>query len=115
MIPYLRRCLGYSLTGATREQMIGKLDHDYLPKEQADAFMADDREVLASGQAKVVEEQVTPAGVPLWFRTRKVAIADSIWLELGCGPERGEAKGGEDAAMVFLLGHFPWAPGACRI
>jgi PAS domain S-box-containing protein len=77
----LRLCainqLALTLAGATREQMIGKLDHEYLPKEQADAFVADDLEVLASGETKVVEEQVTPAGVPLWFRTRKVPITDA--------------------------------------
>ncbi len=57
--------------------MIGLLDHQYLPKEQAEAFVADDLEVLASGKPKAMEEQASPAGVPRWFRTRKFPISDA--------------------------------------
>jgi PAS domain S-box-containing protein len=78
----LRLCavneLAVSVLGAkSREQMIGLLDHEYLPKEQADAFVADDLEVLASGKPKAMEEQASPAGVPRWFRTRKFPITDA--------------------------------------
>lgn len=69
--------MALDLLGATREQMIGKVDHEYLPKEQADAFMADDREVLATGETKILEEVARAQGVDLWFRTRKVPIRDA--------------------------------------
>ncbi len=32
----------------TKEWLLGKLDHDYFPKEQADAFVAIDTEILAT-------------------------------------------------------------------
>ncbi len=78
----LRLCavnqVAVSVLGAqSREQMIGLLDHEYLPKEQAEAFVADDLEVLASGKPKAMEEQASPAGVPRWFRTRKFPISDA--------------------------------------
>ncbi|MBZ0234500.1 MAG: response regulator [Deltaproteobacteria bacterium] len=65
-----------SVLGVTREQMIGRTDHEYLPKEQADQFAIDDREVLATGQTKLLEEVARAQGVDLWFRTRKLAITD---------------------------------------
>jgi signal transduction histidine kinase/DNA-binding response OmpR family regulator len=53
-------------------------DHQYLPKEQADQFVIDDREVLATGKTKVLEEQARSpqTGKDLWFRTRKLAVTD---------------------------------------
>ena len=57
----LRLCainqLAVSVLGAkTREEMIGLLDHQYLPKEQAEAFIADDLEVLASVRAETARD-----------------------------------------------------------
>jgi PAS domain S-box-containing protein len=68
--------MALDLAGASREDMIGKLDHEYLPKEQADAFMKDDREVLAAGAPRVLEEVARIQGVDLWFQTRKVPVVD---------------------------------------
>ncbi|HEY6039081.1 MAG TPA: ATP-binding protein, partial [Kofleriaceae bacterium] len=64
--------------GVSLDQLRGMTDHQYLPKEQADRFVIDDREVLATGQTKVIEEQVRApqTGVDLWFRTRKLAVSD---------------------------------------
>jgi PAS domain S-box-containing protein len=62
---------------STRDQVIGKLDHEYLPKEQAEAFVADDLEVLASGKPKVMVEQASPGGVARWFRTHKFPVTDA--------------------------------------
>ncbi len=64
--------------GVSLDQLRGMTDHQYLPKEQADQFVIDDREVLATGKTKVIEEQVRApqTGADLWFRTRKLAIAD---------------------------------------
>src|SRR3569623_561597 len=64
--------------GVSLDQLRGLTDHQYLPKEQADQFLIDDREVLATGQTKVIEEQARApqTGVDLWFRTRKLAVSD---------------------------------------
>jgi PAS domain S-box-containing protein len=45
------------LLGLTKEDVIGKRDHDFLPAEQADFILAKDREVLASGRLLHVPEE----------------------------------------------------------
>ena len=42
------------LTGVLRQDALGKNDFDLFPKEQAEFFVARDREVLASGKAQVI-------------------------------------------------------------
>ena len=41
---------GEELTGMLREEFLGRNDFDLFPKEQAEFFVARDREVLASGE-----------------------------------------------------------------
>ncbi|KAB0268524.1 EAL and GGDEF domain-containing protein [Microvirga brassicacearum] len=48
-----------SLVGQPREAMIGRVDHNFIPKEQADSFWAIDDEVLSTGQDHQVEEIIT--------------------------------------------------------
>jgi PAS domain S-box-containing protein len=66
------------LAGVTVAQLIGKTDFECpWPREQAEAFRADDRAVIASGRPKTVEEANTDVkGVTRWFRTTKVPIRD---------------------------------------
>ena len=52
---------GEELVGISRDEMIGKNDFEFYPKEQAEGFIAKDREVLKSGKLCVVEE---------WIQTR---------------------------------------------
>ena len=69
--------VGEELLGLGRAELVGKSDHDFFPPEQADAFVAKDREVLASGQLVTVAEEpiATPAGTR-WLHTRKIPVAD---------------------------------------
>jgi diguanylate cyclase (GGDEF)-like protein/PAS domain S-box-containing protein len=69
---------GERLTGYSREQLIGKNDYDFFPKEQADFFVARDREVLATRNELVVaEEPITRTdGTTRLLRTVKLAIPD---------------------------------------
>ncbi len=60
--------------GFAKEWLIGKVDHEYVPKEQAEAFMADDRDVLATRKMKVVEELARTGGVDRYYATRKLPI-----------------------------------------
>lgn len=67
------------LEGVDPAVLEGKSSWDVYPKEQADAFWADDREVLESGQPKlnIVERHVTPKGEEMWVHTNKVPTYDS--------------------------------------
>jgi PAS domain S-box-containing protein len=49
---------GEEPVGYTRAEYLGKTDHDFFPKEQADHFVANDRAVLESGQAHVTPEEL---------------------------------------------------------
>ena len=66
----------------TKEWLMGKLDHDYFPKEQADSFVAIDTEILATKQMKVFEEVVRIGTEDFIYRTRKLPLLD----------EHGEAR-----------------------
>ena len=66
------------LIGYSREELIGKNDYDFFPKEQADAFTASDRAVLASGRVEDIPEeplQTRNKGIRI-LHTKKVPILD---------------------------------------
>jgi PAS domain S-box-containing protein len=48
---------GQESTGYSNEEMIGKTDHDFFPSEQADFFVAKDRETLATGRLVDIPEE----------------------------------------------------------
>jgi PAS domain S-box-containing protein len=48
---------GEELTGYSRADLLGKSDYDFFPQEQADFFVARDREVLASRQLLDIGEE----------------------------------------------------------
>ncbi|WP_229257270.1 response regulator [Duganella callida] len=67
------------------EDIVGHTDYEFAPPEQADAYVADDRRVLASAPGQVVEIAEEPLttqdGHTRYLTTRKVALRD----------ERGQA------------------------
>ncbi|MCG6872811.1 MAG: EAL domain-containing protein [Gammaproteobacteria bacterium] len=67
------------------EEILG-LDDFQLPwSEQAEAYRADDREVMQSGIPKTnyEEPQTTPAGDQIWLRTSKIPLADENGKVIG--------------------------------
>ncbi|WP_428561554.1 MAG: response regulator [Solidesulfovibrio sp. DCME] len=68
------------------EGIIGKTDHD-LPwsAQQTAGFLADDREVMASGQAKphIVETLRRADGVQIWLDTTKLPMSDAAERIIG--------------------------------
>ena len=51
---------GEELLGYDRKELIGKSDYDFFPKDEADLFIARDKEVLSSGRLHTIaEESVT--------------------------------------------------------
>jgi two-component system, cell cycle sensor histidine kinase and response regulator CckA len=68
---------GEELLGLSREALLGKNDYDFFPRDQADFFVANDREVLRSGQLlDIAEEPIqTPRG-ERFLHTRKIPLLD---------------------------------------
>ncbi|ATB30698.1 hybrid sensor histidine kinase/response regulator [Melittangium boletus] len=62
--------------GVTKEWLLGKLDHDYFPQEQADSFVAIDTEILETGKLKTFEELARTGGVDRVYATRKLPLLD---------------------------------------
>ncbi|HWE01549.1 MAG TPA: ATP-binding protein [Tepidisphaeraceae bacterium] len=62
----------------TREQLIGRTDHDLFPKDEADFFTSKDRAVLESGKLlDIPEESIqTSTGKMLILHTRKIPLLD---------------------------------------
>jgi PAS domain S-box-containing protein len=69
---------GERLLGLPREELIGKNDHDFFPKEQADFFTARDREILKSGQLLDIQEETiqAKAGNQKLLHTKKIPLYD---------------------------------------
>ncbi len=69
---------GEELLGIPREELIGKSDHDFFPREQADFFHAKDREALAGKKlVNIPEEYIqTRKGLKI-LHTLKVPILDA--------------------------------------
>jgi PAS domain S-box-containing protein len=63
---------GQESTGYSNEEMIGKTDHDFFPKEQADFFVAKDRETLAAGKLVDIPEE------PIQTRYKGLRILHTI-------------------------------------
>jgi PAS domain S-box-containing protein len=78
---------GEVLTGISKEEMIGKNDYDFFPKEQADSFISKDREVLEIGGVIDIPEEFidTQKGRKI-VHTKKIPIMD------------------EDGEPIYLLG-----------
>lgn len=61
---------------SSEQQILGNDVFAHFPKEKAEAFQADDREVMATGKPKLnIEESIqTPDGRTAWFLTNKVSL-----------------------------------------
>lgn len=77
-----------TMTGLSNEEVVGKTDYNFFPKEQADFFTNVDRAVIESGEVYDIEEEAlsTPLNGQKILRTIKVSIPD------------------ETGAPIFLLG-----------
>ena len=63
--------------GVDREELLGKSDFDYFPKDQAEVFWSKDDLVLSSGQTNINEEEFTNSrGEHFTILTSKVRVKD---------------------------------------
>jgi diguanylate cyclase (GGDEF)-like protein/PAS domain S-box-containing protein len=69
---------GEETLGVSRDTIIGKNDHDLLPKEEADLSFARDSEILQAGELHVTEEEKihTTRHGTRFLKTKKIAIPD---------------------------------------
>src|SRR5262249_9971055 len=61
--------------GRTLEEIKGKTDLDFFPRELAEKYRQDDKNVLEQGQLiDIVEEHVTPSGEKLYVQVMKTPL-----------------------------------------
>lgn len=63
--------------GIRAEEITGRDDFDFYPRELAEAYRADDRAVMESGLIRDIEEQYIQAGEEQWAHTIKVPYRDN--------------------------------------
>jgi PAS domain S-box-containing protein len=92
-----------SLTGRRREELLGKVDYDFFPKEQVDIFWEKDEAVFRTGQENVNEEMITDSS----GRTRTVITKKTLYEEksgekfiVGVVRDITDRKKGEDELRV---------------
>ncbi len=58
------------------EEIAGKTDYDFLPKELADKYRADDKRIIESGQTEAIEEKYIEEGEERIVHTVKTPVKD---------------------------------------
>ena len=68
---------------ATPDEIVGKTDYDFYPKELADKYRADDKKVITSGETLEVEEQYAVDQQAFTVHTIKTPVKDEDGNTLG--------------------------------
>jgi len=69
--------------GIRPEEIVGKTDFDFFPKELADNYRADDMRLMESGETEGIEEQYIHGGEKAWIYTVKTPIRDKAGNTVG--------------------------------
>jgi PAS domain S-box-containing protein len=68
---------GEELLGISRDELLGKDDFDFFPKDQAEFFISTDRKTLESGGVQdIPEEMIDTKSGKRWLHTKKITIHD---------------------------------------
>jgi PAS domain S-box-containing protein len=66
---------GEQLLGKDRQELLGHVDHELFPREQAQICLSEDEEVAASGEKRIISERSVGAGKDARFvESRKILI-----------------------------------------
>jgi PAS domain S-box-containing protein len=69
--------------GMRPEEVVGKADFDFFPKDLAEKYRADDERIMRTGRAEELEERYVQAGREVWVNTIKTPVRN----------EKGEVTG----------------------
>lgn len=74
----INKAIADSLKLKDVSEAYGKSDHDFYPKEVADGFLEDERELFATGNAIVgkIEKSCLLDGTTIWVSTTKIPLKD---------------------------------------
>ena len=75
---------GEELLGIPSDELIGKSDYDFMPREEADSFFVRDQEVLRADRLQIVEEEK--------IQTRHNGVRDIVTKRLAVDSEDGKSK-----------------------
>lgn len=97
---------GEELIGQPRESLIGKSDYDFFPTEQAEYFIAKDRDVLSGRTVVDIPEEplTTPNGVR-YLHTKKIPLLDADGVPqflLGISEDISEKKFAEERQLELI-------------
>jgi diguanylate cyclase (GGDEF)-like protein/PAS domain S-box-containing protein len=100
---------GEQTLGYRREDVIGRTDADFYSPQQAAIYAQRDRDLAASGDVHVIEEDLVPRknGEMAILRTKKIAILDAQGRPeflLGISEDIAERKRAE--AQIARLAHY---------
>lgn len=100
---------GEKILGHSRADMVGRTDADFYPPEQAAIYRQRDAEVAASGEVRVIEEDLVPRkdGSTALLRTKKIAIPGpdgAAEYILAVSEDIAERKRAE--AQIARLAHY---------
>jgi|GEM_PF-3059453 len=67
------------LRAKSEDELVGRTDFDFQPRERAEEFYRDEQKILQTGEALInkVEKQIMPDGEVYWTSTTKVPLRDT--------------------------------------
>ncbi|HUU30032.1 MAG TPA: PAS domain S-box protein [archaeon] len=65
------------------EEIAGKTDFDFHPKELAEKYRADDKRVIETNKTEEIEEKYIQNGIEFWVQTIKVPVKDEKGKPVG--------------------------------